>query len=90
MTERTWEAIGRPAMTPSLSGIGLFKGKLVNLCGSLTHISMNANGTSTKEDFEIINFIEDTNPFTMLLGKPWIERYQARKKEEEEVLEKQR
>jgi hypothetical protein len=35
---------------------------------------MNANGTSTKEDFEIIKFIEDSAPFTMLLGKPWIER----------------
>jgi hypothetical protein len=36
MTERTWEAIGRPAMTPSLGGIGLLRGKLVNLCGRLT------------------------------------------------------
>jgi hypothetical protein len=36
MAERTWEAIGRPAMIPALRGIGLFRGKLVNLCGSLT------------------------------------------------------
>jgi hypothetical protein len=90
MTERTWEIIGRPAMIPSLRGIGLFRGKLVNLCGRLTQISMNVNGTSTEEDFEIIKFIEDNAPFTMLLGKPWIERDQARKKEEEEVLEQQR
>jgi hypothetical protein len=74
MTERTWEAIGRPAMIPSLRGIRLFRGKLVNLCGRLTHISMNFNGTSTEEDFEIIKFIWDNTPFTMLLGKPWIER----------------
>jgi hypothetical protein len=87
MTERTWEAIGRPVMTPSLSGIGLFRGKLVNLCGRLNQISMNANGTSTEEDFEIIKFNEDNTPFTMLLGNPWIERDQARKKEEEKVLE---
>ena len=26
MTKRTWEAIGRPAMIPSLGGIGLFIG----------------------------------------------------------------
>jgi hypothetical protein len=90
MTERTWEDIGRPAMIPSLSGIGLFKGKLVNLCGRLTQISMNVNGTSIEEDFEIIKFIEDSAPFTMLLGKPWIEKDQARKKEEEKVLEQQR
>jgi hypothetical protein len=90
MPERTWEAIGRPAMIPSLRGIGLFRGKLVTLCGNLTQISMNANGTSTEEDFEIIKFIEDNAPFTMLLGKPWIKRDQARKKEEEKVLEQQR
>jgi hypothetical protein len=87
MIERTWEAIGRLAMIPSLGGIGLFKGKLINLCGKLTQISMKANGTSTEEDFEIIKFIENNAPFTMLLGKPWIERNQARRQEEEEFLE---
>jgi hypothetical protein len=90
MTERTWEIIGRPAMIPLLRGIGLFRWKLVNLCGRLTQISMNVNGTLTEEDFEIIKFIEDRAPFTMLLGKSWINRDQARKKEEEEVLEQQR
>jgi hypothetical protein len=78
MTKRTWEAIGRLAMIPSLGGVGLFRGKLVNLCGRLTQIPMNTNGTSTEEDFEIIKFIEDSTPFTMLLGKPWIDRDQAR------------
>jgi hypothetical protein len=90
MTERTWEAIGRPAMTPSLGGIGLFRGKLVNLCGNITQISMNVNGTSTEEDFEIIKFIEDSAPFTMLLGKPWIDIDQSRSKEEEEFLEQKK
>jgi hypothetical protein len=67
-------------MIPSLGGIRLFRGKLVNLRGKLTQISMNANGTLTEEYFEIIQFIEDCTPFTMLLGKPWIERDQARQK----------
>jgi hypothetical protein len=78
MTERTWEAIGRPAMIPSLGEIGLFRGKLVNLCGRLAQIPMTVNGTSTKEDFEIIQFIENHTPFTMLIEKPWIDRDQAR------------
>jgi hypothetical protein len=90
MTERTWEAIGRHAMIPSLGGIGLFKGKLIKLCGKLTQIPMNSNGTSTEEDFKIVKFIENINPFTMLLGKPWIERDQARRKEEEEVFEQKK
>jgi hypothetical protein len=90
MTERTWEAIGRPTMIPSLGGIGLFRGKLVNLCGRLAQIPMSINGTSTEEDFEIIQFIQKHTPFTMLIGKPWIDRDQAKRKEEEEVLEQKK
>ena len=47
-------------------------------------------GTSTEEHFEIIKFVEDSTPFTMLIGKPWIDRDQARRKEEEEVLEQKK
>jgi hypothetical protein len=90
MPERTWEAIGKPATIPSLGGIGLSRGKLVSLCGRLAQISTTVNGTSTKEDFEIIKCIENNVAFTMLLGKPWIERDQARRKEEEEALEQKK
>jgi hypothetical protein len=41
---------------------------------------MTINGNSTEEDFEIIQFIENRTPFTMLIGKPWIDRGQARRK----------
>jgi hypothetical protein len=90
MTERTWESIGKLSMIPSLGVIILFRGMLINLYGKLTRILMNINGTSKKEDFEIIKFIEDSTPFTMLLGKPWIDRDQTRQKEEEEVLEQKK
>jgi hypothetical protein len=89
MTERTWEILGNPAMIPSLGGIGLFRGKLITLCGRLNQISMSAHGTSTEEDFEVFKFIENNAPFSMLLGKPWIEKDQARRKEEE-VLEQKK
>jgi hypothetical protein len=72
MTYKTWEFIGKPAMIPSLGGIGLFRGKLVNLCGKLVRVPMHINGTSTEEDFEIIKFIEDNAMFTMLLANLWI------------------
>jgi hypothetical protein len=36
MKKRTWEASGKPDTTPSLGGIGLFKGKMITLCGRLT------------------------------------------------------
>ena len=51
---------------------------------------MNDNGTLKEEYFDIIKFIENSAPFTMLLGKPWIERDQARRQGEEEVLEQKK
>jgi hypothetical protein len=87
MIEITWELLRKPAMIPSLGGMGLFRGKLITLCGRLTKIPMTVNRALTEEDFEIIKFIEYNTPFTTLLGKPWIERDQARRKEEDEVLE---
>lgn len=61
-------------MIPSLGGIGLFRGKLINLCGKITQISMNANGNLTEEEFEVVKFIENNAPFAILPGKLWIER----------------
>jgi hypothetical protein len=74
MTERTWKILGKPAMVPSLGGIGLFKGKMITLCGRLTQISMSAHGTSTEEEFEIVKFVENNAPFAILLGKTWAEK----------------
>ena len=90
MPERTWEAIGNPTMMPSLGGTRFFRGKLVNLCGRFAQIPMTVNGTLIEEEFEIIKFIEDNVLFTMIIGKPWIDREQARRKEEEEFLEQKK
>jgi hypothetical protein len=89
MTERNWKILGKPVMIPSLGGIGLFRGKLITLCGRLTQISMSAHGTLIEEDFKVFKFIENNTPFAMLLGKPWIEKDQAIRKEEE-LLEKKK
>jgi hypothetical protein len=87
MKERTWETLGRPALVPSLGTIGLFKGKMVTLCGIITQIAMNIHGTLTEEEFEVIRFIEDRSPFPSFLGKIWIEKDQIWRKEEKEALE---
>jgi hypothetical protein len=69
ITEKTWEILVKPAMIPSLGGIGLFRGKLITLCGRITQISMSAHGTSIEEDFEVVKFIENKSPFAILLRK---------------------
>jgi hypothetical protein len=90
MTERTWETLGKITMVPSLGGIRLFREMLITLCGILTHTSMSAHGTSTEEEFEIVNFVENNTPFFILLGKTWIEKDQIRRKQEEEDLEQKK
>ena len=51
---------------------------------------MSAHGTSIEEDFEIVKFIEKNAPFAILLGKPWIERDRARRKEEKVLGKKKK
>jgi hypothetical protein len=74
MPESTWEILGKPAMIPSLGGIGFFKGKMITLCGRITHVSMSSHEASTEEQFEVIKFVERSAPFALLLGRTWIER----------------
>jgi hypothetical protein len=90
MPESTWEIFGKPTMIPSLGGIGFFKGKMITLCGRLTHVPMSAHGTSTEEGFEVIKFVENSAPFALLLGRTWIERDRIRRREEEEAIEQKK
>jgi hypothetical protein len=85
MTESTWEILGKPTMVPSLGGIGLFKGKMITLCGRLTHVPMVSHGELTEEEFEVVKFVENNAPFALFLGRTWIEKDQIQRKEEEEA-----
>ena len=90
MPKSTWEILGNPAMVPSLGGIGLFRGKMVTLCGRVTNIPMISNGTSTEEEFEVVKFVESNAPFALLLGKTWIDKDHIRRKAYEEVREQKK
>jgi hypothetical protein len=35
---------------------------------------MSAHGTWTEEEFEVVKYIGNNAPFSMLLGKNWIEK----------------
>jgi hypothetical protein len=74
MTEGTWEILGNPIVVPSMGRIGLFKGKMITLCGRGTNVPTIIHGTSTEEEFEVISFIENNARFPLLLGKTWIEK----------------
>ena len=74
MTERTCEILGKPTVVPSLGKTGLFKGKMITLCGRVTNLPIIIHGTSTQEEFEVIRFVENNTPFPLLLGTTWIEK----------------
>jgi hypothetical protein len=73
-----------------LGRIGLFKGKIITLCGRITNAPIIVYGTSTKEEFEVINFVNKNAPFQLFLGKNWIENDSFRRKEEEEAKGKRK
>jgi hypothetical protein len=90
MLESTWENLGKPVMIHSLGRIRLFKGKMITPCGRVTNVPMISHGTSTVEEFEFIKFVENNAPFSLFLGKTWIDKDQIQRKAEEEVTEKRR
>jgi hypothetical protein len=69
MIEYTLEILGKPTVIPSLGRIGLFKGKMITLCGRVTNVPDIIHGTSTEEEFEVIKFVENNDLFPLLLGK---------------------
>jgi hypothetical protein len=90
MPEITWEILGKPTMVPSLGRIGFFKGKMITLCGRVTNLLMITHGTSTKEEFEVIKFVENNTSFALFLGKTLIERDHIKRKEKEEATEQKK
>ena len=69
--------MGKPTVIPSLGRIGLFKGNMITLCGRVTNVPIIIHGTSTEEEFEVINLVENNAPFPLFLGKTWIEKDQS-------------
>jgi hypothetical protein len=87
MLESTWEILGKPTMAPSLGRIGLFKGKMITLCGRITNVPMISHETLTEEECKVIKFVENKPPFALLLGNNWIEKDQIRRKAKEKATE---
>lgn len=86
MTKEDWEAMDRPNLLPSLGRIGLFKGKLITLCGRIKAVKLMAQGNLTEEDFEVVRFVESIASFPLLLGKAWIKKDRLRRKATEESI----
>ncbi len=82
MMEETWRILGSPTLLLSLGKIGLFKGKLLSVCGKIIVVNVSIQGTSIVEEFKVVRFIKDSVPFPILLEKTWIAVDRLRREQE--------
>ena len=71
LTKQTWELMGKPKLRYSPIQLKLANQQKVNPLGRLSNMSVDIDGVRSLTDFEVIEIIDDSNPFPALLGIDW-------------------
>ena len=71
LTQQTWESMGRSCLDCHPIQLRLSNQAKVLLIGRLSQVSVHIEGLCTFADFEVINIVDDMNPYPMLLGIDW-------------------
>ena len=71
LVRQTWEIIGNPPLEWSPIQLRLANQKKVLPIGRLIHVQVDIEVLCTFMEFEVINIIDDTNPYPVLLGIDW-------------------
>ena len=71
LTKQTWEHMGKPKLRYSPIQLRLANQQRVNLMGRLSNMPIDIDGVRSLADFEVIEIIDDSNPFPNLLGIDW-------------------
>lgn len=66
--KQTWERMGRPALQWSLIQLRMENQQKIIPMGRLQGVTINIEGTSTIANFEVINIVDENNPYPALLG----------------------
>lgn len=69
--KKTWEKVGKPKLVRSPIQMRLGNQYKIYLIGKQENIEVNIDGVRSKVDFEVIEIIDDTNPYPTLLGIDW-------------------
>ena len=72
MTRHAWESTNKPWMDWCPIHLRLVNWLKVLPIGRLTQVSVEVEGLRTYADFEVIDIVDDTNPYPMLLGIDWV------------------
>ena len=71
LTKQTWELMGRPKLSYSPIQLKLSNQQKVNPLGRLSNVPVDIDCVRSLADFEVIEIIDDSNPFPTLLGIDW-------------------
>ena len=71
LTRQTWQLMGKPNLRYSPIQLRLVNQQRVNPMGRLSNVPIDIDGVWSLADFEVIEIIDDSNPFPALLGIDW-------------------
>ena len=67
----TWESMGKPRLDWSPVQLRIANQEKVIPIGRLSQVPIDIEGLRTFVDFEVINIVDDMNPYPVLLGIYW-------------------
>ena len=71
LTHHTWEIMGKPPLEWSPIELRISNQENFLPIGRLSQVQVDIEGLHTFVDFEVINIVDDTNPYHVLLGIDW-------------------
>jgi hypothetical protein len=71
LPKKTWEAMGEPTLGFSPIQLKLANQHRVVPIGRLKGIPIDLGGVYTMEKFEVIDIVDNTSPYLVLLGLDW-------------------
>ena len=72
LTKKTWEVMGRPKLSYSSIHLRLANQQKVCFLGRLSNVLVDIDGVRSLANFEVIEIIDDSNPFLVLLGIDYV------------------
>lgn len=71
LANQTWELMGKKKLQLSLIQLRMVNQKNIIPLGRLADITVDFEGVCTTTDFEVIEIVDDSNPYLALLGLDW-------------------
>ena len=72
LPKQTWECMGRLVLQGSPIQLQMENQQKIFPIGRLQGVTIDIEGASAQADFEVIEIVDDSNPYPVLLGIEWV------------------